>query len=83
VSGHGTIHTFVVQRQPAVVGYLDGAPYAVAIVELDEQTGLRLPGRVVDVGPSDVRIGQRVHARIEPLAGGDFYVPVWVPAGPT
>jgi uncharacterized protein len=79
VSGNGTIYTFIVQRQPAVVGYFDRVPYAVAIVELDEQEGLRLPGRVVDVDVDDVAIGMRVTARIDPLPGGDFAVPVFVP----
>jgi hypothetical protein len=79
VAGSGTIYTFIVQRQPAVVGYFDQVPYTVALVDLDEQPGLRLPGRVVDVDPDDVRIGMRVKARIEPLPGGDFYVPVWMP----
>ena len=80
VSGEGTIYTFIVQRQPAVVGYLDGAPYAVALDELDEQPGLRLPGRVIDIAPGDVCIGLRVRARIEHLPGGDFFVPVFAPA---
>ena len=77
VTGNGTISTFIVQRQPAVVGYFDLVPYAVAIVELDEQPGLRLTGRVVDIDVDDVRIGMPVQARIEPLPGGDFHVPVW------
>lgn len=80
VGGEGTIFTFIVQRQPAVVGYFDQVPYAVALVELDEQLGLRLPGRVVDIDPDDVAIGMRVRARIDQLPGGDYRVPVWTPA---
>ncbi|SRR6266508_6598675 len=80
VSGEGTVYTFIVQRQPAVVGYFDQVPYAVALVELDEQPGLRLPGRVVDVDAGAVTIGMRVRARIDHLPGGDYRVPVWVPA---
>jgi len=79
VSGLGTIYTFIVQRQPAVVGYIDQVPYTVALIELDEQPGLRLPGRVVGIDPDDVRIGMRVRARIEHLPGGRFHVPVWLP----
>ncbi len=79
VTGTGTIYTFIVQRQPAVVGYFDQVPYAVAIVELDQQPGLRLTGRVVDVDIDEVRIGMRVAARIEPLRGGEFQVPVFAP----
>jgi len=80
ISGDGTIYTFIVQRQPAVVGYVDKVPYVVAIVDLDEQPGLRLQGRVVDVDPDDVAIGMRVTARIVDLPGGTFRIPVWAPA---
>ena len=80
VAGSGTVSTFIVQRQPAVVGYFDQVPYAVAIVELDEQPGLRLTGRVLDIDVDDVRIGLRVTARVVPLPGGDFHVPVFVPS---
>jgi uncharacterized OB-fold protein len=79
VAGTGAISTFIVQRQPAVVGFFDQVPYTVAIVELDEQPGLRIPGRVIDVDPDDVTIGMRVQMRIVPLPGGDFNVPVWFP----
>ena len=79
VSGHGTVYTFIVQRQPAVVGYFDRVPYAVAIVELDEQPGLRLTARVVDVDVDDVHIGMRVGVRLDDLPGGDFRIPVFVP----
>jgi len=35
-------------------------PYIVAIVELDEQTGLRLTSNLLDCGVDDVAIGMRV-----------------------
>jgi uncharacterized OB-fold protein len=79
VQGTGTVYTFIVQRQPAVVGYFDQVPYTVAIVELDDQADLRLPGRLIDVEPEDVSIGMRVRTRIVPLPGGAFSVPVWFP----
>jgi uncharacterized OB-fold protein len=80
IGGRGSIHTFIVQRQPAVVGFFDKVPYAVAIVELDEQPGLRLTGRVADIGVDDVHIGLRVAARLDALPGGDFRVPVFIPS---
>ena len=80
IDGTGTISTFIVQRQGAVVGYFDQVPYAVALVDLDEQPGLRLPGRMVDIDPDDVQIWMRVQARIEDLRGGDFRVVVFAPA---
>ena len=77
ISGNGTIYTFIVQRQPAVVGYFDQVPYAVALVDIDEQPGVRLPGRVVDIDPDDVTIGMRVSARIVDLPGGNYRIPVF------
>lgn len=79
VAGTGTIETFIVQRQPAVVGYFDQVPYAEALVDLDEQPHLRLPGRVVGVDPDDIEIGMRVSVELRPLPGGDAVVPVWSP----
>jgi uncharacterized OB-fold protein len=80
VRGSGTIYTFIVQRQPAIVGYLDEVPYVVALVELDEQAGMRLAGRVVGVAPEEVACGMRVQAELVDLPGGDYRVPVFRPA---
>ena len=77
VSGAGLVYTFVVQRQAAVSGYLDNLPYVVGIIELDEQEGLRLPGRIVDIDPQDVVCDMRVQAELEQLPGGNFVVPVF------
>ncbi len=80
ISGHGEVHSFIVQHRPVTVGYLDNVPYAVAIIEFDEQKGLRLPGRIVDVPHGDIRVGMRVKARLEKLPGGSFVIPVFGPA---
>lgn len=40
-----------------------GGPYNVALVDLDE--GVRCMSRIEDLPPDDVRIGQRVRARID------------------
>ena len=79
VSGRGAVYTFIVQRQPSVVGYVDAVPYVVALVELDEQPGLRLAGRIVGVDPEAVTVGMRVEAEIVDLPGGDYRVPVFKP----
>jgi len=80
VAGTGTVYSFVVQRQPSVVGYLDALPYVVALVELDEQRGLRLPTRLVGIEPDEVRVGMRVQVELVDLPGGDYSVPVFRPA---
>lgn len=74
VSGRGTIHSFIVVRHPAVPGYLESLPYVVAIVDLAEQSGLRLPTRLLDADPEKVRIGRSVEAELVDLPGGDFRV---------
>ena len=79
VAGTGTIYSFIVQRQPSVVGYLDALPYVVALVDLDEQDGLRLPSRIVGIEPEDVRVGMRVAVELEDLPGGDYKIPVFRP----
>ena len=80
VAGTGTVYSFIVQRQASVVGYLDVVPYVVALVELDEQPGLRLPTRLVDIEPEQVHVGMRVTAEIVDLPGGEYKVPVFRPA---
>ncbi|MEV4102683.1 OB-fold domain-containing protein [Nonomuraea sp. NPDC049649] len=80
VTGSGVVYSFIVQRQPLVAGYVDQTPYVVALVELDEQPGLRLPTRIVGVDPPDVTCGMRVEAEFVDLPGGDFKVPVFRPA---
>ena len=58
--GEGTIYTFSVIRQSRHPAFKDKAPYAVAMVDLDE--GVRLLTNIVGVDdPSkEVHIGQRV-----------------------
>lgn len=79
VSGGGEVHSFIVVHQPAIPGYRDQLPYVVGLVTLDEQPGLRLPGRIVGIQPSEAKVGQRVQAEVESLPGGDYKVAVFRP----
>ncbi|MCU1344388.1 MAG: hypothetical protein JWL70_654 [Acidimicrobiia bacterium] len=80
ITGDGIIHAFIVVYQPAIPGYRDQLPYAVGLVELVEQPGLRLPARIVGIDPTEVRVGQRVTAQIDDLPGGPYKVAVFRPA---
>jgi uncharacterized protein len=76
VSGRGTVHSFTLNHQPwnpAVP-----TPYAIVLVELEEQPGLRLVSNLVDVDPDDVRIGLPVLVRFED-AGNGVHVPLFGP----
>jgi uncharacterized OB-fold protein len=75
VSGRGTIFSFIVVRHQAVPGHTP--PYVVAIVDLDEQRGLRLTGRV-DADPARVTIGAAVRAEIRAIGDSGFSGPTFV-----
>jgi uncharacterized protein len=76
VSGDGTVATYTVNVQEWVPGQ---PPYSIAIVELDEQHGLRLTSNIVDCDPDEVHIGQRV--RVSFIHRNGIYYPVFAPAG--
>ena len=70
-SGRGRIATYTINHQawkPELA-----APYVVAIVELDDQPGLRLLSNVVELAPDQVRIGMPVHVTFEQ------HEDVWLP----
>jgi uncharacterized protein len=77
ISGTGEVYSFIVVRQASVPGYLTDLPYAVVLVELDEQKCLRLPSRIIGTPIESIRVGMRVKAELVPLSGGDFIVPVF------
>jgi uncharacterized protein len=73
-AGLGTIYATTVTHPR------DGAPYNVALVDVDE--GFRLMSRVEDTAPEDVRIGMRVKFRVHKPQGDDPAYPVFVPVAP-
>lgn len=75
VSGRGTIFSYIVVHQALVPGRTP--PYVIAIVELDEQPGLRI-NAVIDVDPAAVRIGQAVVLRVVDLGDSGYRIPEFV-----
>jgi uncharacterized protein len=55
----------------------EGAPYNVALIDIDE--GFRLMSRVEDVVPEAVEIGMRVKFRVHRAEGDEPPCPVFVP----
>jgi hypothetical protein len=75
VSGKGSVFTFTINHHryhPDVP-----VPYVIALVELDEQAGLRLPANIVNCDVADVHIGMRVRVLFE--QHGNIHVPVFEP----
>ena len=71
VSGRGEVVTFTINEH--VWNPTMPPRYVIAMVELDEQPGLRLVTNVVGCGPDDVAIGMRVEVEF------DRYEEVWLP----
>jgi len=84
VSGRGTIWSLTEIHPPVLPAFAPLAPYLVALAELDESPVLRMVGNVLPAQGgaintlrlSDVSIGMKVTAAIEPLGEGVFW-PRW------
>lgn len=74
LSGRGTIYSYILNNRPAAPG-LDPEPYPIALVAMEEDPLVRIPGRIV--GADSVTIGQPVVAELVELRGGDWKVPVF------
>lgn len=68
VSGRGSVYSYTVTHHKAPPGFEDKIPFAVALVELEEQAGLRVIAHVIDCSPEKLRIGMRVEAVYEDVA---------------
>ena len=73
VSGQGHIYSFTINRR-AWEPDLE-VPYVIAIVELDEQPGLRLLTNIIDCAPDEVAIGRAVQASF--IERGPVHLPVF------
>jgi uncharacterized OB-fold protein len=75
VSGRATVLTFTLNHQPWVPA--PDHPYAIAIVEIEEQPGLRLMTNVVGCPAQEVRVGMPVQVVFEPH--DDVWIPLFTP----
>ena len=76
VSGKAEVITFTINHQPWIPGF--DPPYAIAIVELAEQKGLRLTTNIAACKPEEVTIGMKVRVVFEDASQGVF-VPLFEP----
>jgi uncharacterized OB-fold protein len=78
VSGRGEVFSYTVNHQP-----WDGTPepWAIVLVALPEQEGLRLTSDLYGIDPEEVRIGLPVQVAFE--QHGDVWFPVFTPADGT
>ncbi len=76
VSGRGTLYSWVVCHPPLLPAFAEGAPYAVVLVELEEDPGLRLVGNLTGCPPEAIRVGLPLEVWFEPRGTG-LSVPQW------
>lgn len=70
VSGRGVVRSWTVVRQAFLPGFDDDLPFVLVDVELVEQAGLRLIGRLLDGVGAPLRIDAPVVAGFEDLTPG-------------
>lgn len=73
--GTGTVVARTVNRQPWSPDM--AVPFAIAVVELDGEAGVRITARVVEADPEAVRIGDRLQVAFE--QDEDIWFPVFRP----
>jgi uncharacterized protein len=85
VSGRGTIWSFVVPHAPLLPAYERRSPFAVILVQLDEDPTLRLTGNLLtsvdghvdEIDPASIEIGQRVQVVFQ-RHSDELTLPQWV-----
>jgi uncharacterized OB-fold protein len=70
VSGRGRIQTWTVFRQSFLPGFKGDVPYVIVDVELAEQAGLRILGKLVDGPNAKLSIGTEVETVFEDTHAG-------------
>jgi uncharacterized protein len=83
VSGRATVAAFTVTHHQWLEGF--PPPYAIAIVELEEEPDVRLTTNVVDCPLDDIRVGMPVEVTFEHWEDdvGEVWVPLFCPASST
>jgi uncharacterized OB-fold protein len=74
VSGRGVVYSYTVTHHKGAPGFQNEVPFVVVLVELEEQTGLRIIANIRGCEPADVRIGMPVEVIFED-AGSDITLP--------
>lgn len=79
VSGKGTVYTWSVIRRAADPAWAGDLPYIAAVIELDEQPSLLMPGNIVECDPDKVTAGMSVEVFFEDVTE-KISLPKWRPA---
>ena len=73
-SGRGTLYSWTVCHRSFHPAFDDSLPYAICVIEMEEE-GVRVLSHMVDLDPSDFRLGLKVE--VDFLERGDTRIPVF------
>jgi len=76
VSGRGTVYSWSVMHSGGNPGFEDRIPYAVLVVELEEQAHLITIGNLVDADASELEIGAPLEVCFEKI-DDEVTLPQW------
>ena len=82
-SGRGTVYSFIIVRTPVhpALREKEQTPYNICLIELEEQSQLRVISNVLNVPPEDIRVDMPVQVTFIPAADDPRVVlPLFVPA---
>ena len=77
-AGRGVVYAVTVEYKPQNPAMAERAPYAVALVDLDD--GIRMLSNVVGCPPEDITVGMPVQVTWEELSDGR-HLPLFEPVG--
>jgi len=78
VSGRGTIYSWIVVHPPVMPAFKDKAPFAVVLVELEDDPEIRMVGNLLDCALDAITFGMPVEVTFETVAE-DVRLPQWKP----
>ncbi len=76
MAGTGTVYSWIVVHPPVLPAFADDAPYAVVLVQLDDDPTLRLVGTVSDVPPDQLTPGLPVEVWFDDVTD-EVTLPKW------
>jgi uncharacterized OB-fold protein len=76
MSGRGQIYSWVICHPPLLPAFVERAPLAVVLVELEDDPSIRIVGNLLDIPESEIEIGLPVEVCFEEISP-DVTLPQW------
>jgi len=76
VSGRGKVYSWAIVHRPAHPAFTKDAPYALVLIELNEQQDLRMLGNIVDCDIADIRADMPVEVLFDDVTE-EITLPKW------